>query len=215
MLAGHVAAGMVAKRIEPRISLGTAVFAALLADVLCFVFLIAGIERFNAVRGNGLIGAIGDIPYSHSLLMDSVWGALFAAVYFARTHNHRGALVLFAAVLSHWLLDFVSHSPDMRIAPGSHRAFGLGLWNSMPASLIVEGGFWLIAIVLYVRATKPKNRAGVYALWIGVALITLVWHGNIRAGIDPDQVRAGIGGLIFFSLIVAWAYWMNRLRPAQ
>jgi hypothetical protein len=32
---------------------------------------------------------------------------------------------------------------------------------------------------------------------------------------DPDQIRAGIGGLFLFSLIVAWAEWMNRLRPGK
>jgi hypothetical protein len=70
MLVGHFAAAMVGKRIEPGISLGTLVFAALLADLLCFVFLIAGLEHFDAVPGVRLNRFIGhDIAYSHSLLM--------------------------------------------------------------------------------------------------------------------------------------------------
>ena len=216
MFVGHLAAGLVAKRIEPKISLGTWMPAVLLADLLCFPFVIAGIERFGVepgVRVNRMVGR--DIAYSHSLLMDAIWAALFAAVYFLRRRYPRGAWLLFVAVLSHWLLDFVSHRPDMPLAPGGHRYFGLGLWNSIPATLIVEGGFWVVAIILYVRATRPKNRAGRYAFWIGIALLTLVWYGNITAGMDPDPVRAGIGGLILFSLMVAWAYWINRLRPAQ
>ncbi len=80
---------------------------------------------------------------------------------------------------------------------------------------MVEGGFWLLAIILYVRATNPKNRAGTYAFWSVVALLTLVSLSNLTAGIDPNPVRAGIGGLILFSLILAWAYWMNRLRPLR
>ena len=216
MLAGHFAVGLVAKRIEPKISLGTAILAAMLADLLVFMFMITGIEHFGVqpeVGLNRLVGA--DIAYSHSLLMDAIWAALFAAVYYWRRRYPRGACVLFLAVLSHWLLDLVSHRPDMPLAPGVHKVFGLGLWNSMPAALFVEGGFWLLAIILYARATHPEKRAGVYAFWSVIALLTLVWHDNIAAGMDSNPIKAGIGGLIFVLLVVTWAYWIDRLRPAQ
>jgi hypothetical protein len=209
-----LAIGLTGKRIEPRISLGTWIVAALLADLIVFPLLIGGIERFHAVPGVTVNRIAGDIPYSHSLLMDTVWAGLFAGAYFLLRRYPRGAWLLFAAVLSHWVLDFVSHRPDMLLAPGTHAAFGLGLWNSIPATLAVEGGFWLLAIIFYVRATKPKNRAGTYVFWIGVVLFTLAWYGNITAGMNPNPVRAGVSGLIFFTLMVAWAYWINRLRPA-
>jgi hypothetical protein len=213
MLVGHFAAAMVGKRIEPGISLGTLVFAALLADLLCFVFLIAGLEHFDAVPGVRLNRFIGhDIAYSHSLLMGAVWAGLFATAYFLKRRFPRGAWILFAVVLSHWVLDVISHRPDMPLAPGVSTVLGLGLWNSFPATLIVEGGFWLLAIILYVRGTSPKTRAGAYAFWIGIALLTLAGANNLFAGIDPNPVRAGIGGLIFFTPFVAWAYWINRLR---
>jgi hypothetical protein len=214
MFVGHLAAGLVGKRIEPKVSLGTWMPAVLLADLLVFPLLIAGIERFSVEPGVTVNRMIGDIPYSHSLLMDAVWAGLFAGAYFLRRRYARGAGLLFAAVLSHWVLDFVSHRPDMLPAPGTHTAFGLGLWNSIPATLIVEGGFWLLAIIVYVRATQPKKRAGTYAFWIGIVFFTLAWYGNITSGIDPNPVRAGISGLIFFSLIAAWSYWMDRLRAA-
>ena len=70
-----------------------------------------------------------------------------------------------------------------------------------------------MAIVVYVRITRPTGRAGVYAFWTGVTLFTLVWLGNIRGGMDPNPVKAGTAGLLAFGLIVAWAYWVNRLRP--
>ena len=204
MLVGHLGIGLIGKRLEPRISLGTWILAALLADLICFPLLISGVEHFNAV---------GDIPYSHSLLTDAIWAVLLAAAYFARRRYPRGAILLLAAVLSHWVLDVISHKPDMRLAPGSPTVLGLGLWNSIPATLIVEGGMWLAAIIVYVRATRPSGRAGTYAFWIGIALLTLAWYGNIKRGMDPDPVQAGVNGLVFFSLMVAWGYWMNRVRP--
>jgi hypothetical protein len=213
MFVGHLAVGMAAKRIEPKLSLGTAVLAAMLVDLLAFVFLIAGIEHFEAVPGATSNRVIGhDIAFSHSLLMGAIWGALFAGVWFLRKRHPRGAWLLFAVVLSHWPLDVVSHRPDMALAPGVRQVLGLGLWNSIPATLLVEGGAWLLAIAIYVRATRPRNRTGIFAFWIVAALLTLMWYKNLTAGMDPNPVKAGIGGLIVFSLVVAWAYWINRLR---
>jgi hypothetical protein len=214
MFVGHLAVSLTGKRIEPRISLGTWVLAAMLADLIVFVLLMAGVESVHVLPGATVNRMVGNAPYSHSLLMDAFWAALFAGAYFFWRRYARGAWLLFAAVLSHWVLDFVSHRPDMRLAPGTHTVLGLGLWNSIPATLIVEGGFWLAAIIIYVRATKPKTHAGTYAFWIWVVFLTLAWYGNITAGMDPNPVRAGVSGLIFFSLVVGWAYWINRVRPA-
>lgn len=210
MFVGHLAVGFTAKHLEPKLSLGTLMLAVMLADLLVFPLMIAGVESFHAVPGVTTNRMIGDIPYSHSLLMDSVWAGLFAAAYFLRRRNPRGAWVLFAAVLSHWLLDFVSHRPDMPLAPAAHARYGLGLWNSIPATLAIEGGLWLFALILYIRETDAEKRTGVYAFWLGIGLLTLAWYGNITTGLDPNPVKAGISGLIFFSLMIAWAYWMNR-----
>ena len=215
MFVGHLGVGLIGKRIEPKISLGAWMAAVLLADLVFFPFSIARVEQFHIQAGAAANRFVGYVPYSHSLLMDVFWGALFALAYFVRRRYPRGAWLLFAGVLSHWVLDVISHRPDMQLAPGVHPVFGFGLWNSIPATLIVEGGFWLLAIVLYVRATRARNRAGQYGFWIGIALLTLAWYSNVQRGMDTDPVRAGVGGLIFFSVLIGWAFWINRLRPAQ
>ena len=217
MLVGHLAVGFAAKRIEPRLSLGTTVLASMLPDLLWSGFMLAGIEHveFKQAMGAGNYFAASGIAFSHSLLMDSVWAALLALAYFLLRRYPRGAWVLALAVLSHWVLDVIAHRPDMPLAPGVHQLLGLGLWTSIPATLIVEGGMWLAAIIVYVRATRPTNRAGIYVFWLVVALLTLAWYNNIAGPPPPNPSAAGISSLIFFSLIVAWAYWMNRLRTAQ
>lgn len=215
MFVGHLGVGLIGKRIEPRISLGTWMLAVMLADLVFFPLSIAGIEKFHVEAGAAVNRFVGDVPYSHSLLMDIIWGALFAAAYYLRRRYPRGAWLLFGAVLSHWVLDVISHRPDMQLAPGIPTVFGWGLWNSIPATLAVEGGFWIVAIVVYVRATRAVSRLGIFFFWAGIVLLTLSWYSNIRRGMDPDPVRAGVGGLIFFSLMIAWAYWMNRIRTTQ
>lgn len=215
MFAGHLAVGFAVKRMEPAVSLGTAILAAVLADLLCFVFLIAGVESFERVPGAVLNRMTGhNIIYSHSFAMDAVWAALFAAAFFLWKRRRRAAWLLFSAVLSHWVLDVVSHRPDMPLAPGIHPVLGFGLWNSVPATLLVEGGVWITAVVIYIRATGPLRLGAAAVFWSGIAVITLLSYANIRAGMDPDPVRAGVGGVILFSAMVAWAYGINRLHAA-
>jgi hypothetical protein len=221
MLAGHFAVSLVGKRIEPALSLGTLVFAALFADVLAFILVAAGIERFRIatdVQRNRLIGE--NIVYSHSLLMDILWGFLLALAYYLWRRRARGAWILFAVVVSHWVLDVVSHRPDVRIGPGIPGVFGLGLWNSIPATIAVEGGTWLLAIVLYVRATRANSGTGRYVFWGGIAILTLAWIGNILGGVSAppshaSAVASALPSLIFFGCAIGWAYWMDRARNSS
>jgi hypothetical protein len=189
-------------------------------DFLWTMFLLAGIEHIrlkpgiiiaSRTRAVDVVEAT-QIAYSHSLLTGAIWAALFAAAYFLRRRYALGAWVIFAAVLSHWLLDFISHPPDMPLAPGAGRSFGLGLWKSIPATLLLEGLLWVVAVVVYVRATRARKRAGSYALWIGLAVLSAAWLNNILAPPPAELSVVGISSLIFFCLTVAWAYWIDRAR---
>jgi len=220
MLAGHFAVAFIAKRIEPKISLGTLVFAAMLADLLWCVFLIAGVESVGvkagivpgpSMRALDVLEA-REIGFSHSLLADLVWAVIFAGLYYVLRGNRRGAWILLGAVVSHWVLDVASHPPDMPLAPAIPYRFGLGLWNSVPATIFVEGLFWLIALAVYMRASRDQGRFRTYLLWAGVVLITVAWLGNIT-GPPPSEIASiGFSSLTFFSLSVIWAYWVDRLQ---
>src|ERR1700740_935424 len=106
MFGGHFAIGFAAKRWAPKTSVGTLMFAALLADLLVFVFVAVGIEHISIRPGITRVNALNlyVFAWSHSLAMDVIWGVLLGAVYFLTRRNGRGAWVLFAAVLSHWVL---------------------------------------------------------------------------------------------------------------
>ena len=217
MLVGHFAVALAAKSAEPKVDLGTLALAAMISDFIWCVFMILGIEhvQFTLGMGAGSYFHATNIAMSHSLLMNAIWAALLAGAYGFWKHYPRGTLFVFMAGLSHWFLDLISHRPDMPLAPGGTRHYGLGLWTSVPATLILEGGFWLFAIVLYIRATCAKGRVGNYAFWGGVVVLSLLWWGNI-AGPPPRNPRtAPIASLVLFSLSIAWAYWVNRLRPAR
>jgi membrane-bound metal-dependent hydrolase YbcI (DUF457 family) len=219
MLVGHYSVALIAKRVVPQLTLGTAVLAAMLADLLWCVFLIAGWEEVRMKPGSIMAAGAraidvleaSSVAYSHSLATDIVWAALFGGLYFFWKRNLSAAWILFAAVLSHWLLDFASHPPDMPLAPGVDLYFGLGLWSSIRATIVVEGFIWLLCIIVYVSGIQAR-RSGRYLFFAGAALLTLAWLGNI-AGPPPSNVRTiGFSSLIFFSLTIVWAYYVERLN---
>jgi len=214
MFVGHYAVGFATKRIQPRLSLFSLLTAAMLADILYSIFLIAGIEHFAIRPGITRVNALDlyDFPISHSLLTDVIWAGLFAGIFFFCSRSARAAWIMVAAVLSHWLLDFISHRPDMPRAPGVHKYFGLGLWNSIPATAVLEGSMWFAAIILYVRATRAKGRAGFYGLWIPVGLVTLLWVTSLNGAPPPSVGIVKIVNAVLISLSLAWTYWMDRAR---
>lgn len=217
MLVGHFGVGLAAKRIAPETSAGTLMLASLLPDFLAWILLLAGVEHARIHPGITRTNALDlyDIAISHSLAMDAVWGALFAGAYFLWRRHRRASWIIFFVVLSHWLLDFLSHRPDMPLAPGAHQYFGLGLYNSPLAILLVEGLIWFAGLVTYARCTRPRKRSGAYLLWAMVVLLTAVWVASLGGAAPSALTPAGISSLIFFFIVVLWAYLLDRLRPAK
>src|SRR6185503_15574050 len=117
MFIGHFALGLAAKRATPRVGLAMLFVAAQFADLLWPVLVALGVEQVTIEPGITRVTPLNFIsyPYSHSLLMLIIWGVLLAFAY-QRTSGNRGAfLVIAALVVSHWLLDFITHRADMPI----------------------------------------------------------------------------------------------------
>jgi hypothetical protein len=211
---GHFAVGLAGKHWAPKVSLGALMLAGAFSDVLWILFFTLGIEQVRIRPGLMVANSLDlvYIPFSHSLLMDAVWGGAFAAIYFARRRDSRGAWVLVAAVVSHWVLDFATHRPDMQLAPGVDLRLGLALWNSRLATFVVEGALWFAAVWLFARSTKPVGRAAVYGFWTMIGLLSALWLISLRGDPPPDLRSLAITNAFFFAVVEAWAFWMNRKR---
>ncbi|HTP28804.1 MAG TPA: hypothetical protein VMK12_24480, partial [Anaeromyxobacteraceae bacterium] len=161
MFIGHFAVGLAAKRLTPRTSLGTLFAAAQLLDLVWPVLVLLGVETVQVVPGTTAFDRLDFVnyPWTHSLLMAMVWATAFALVYRQRKGSGQGVWVVGGLVLSHWVLDFVSHRPDLPLAPGALKV-GLGLWNSVPATVVVEGVLFSVGVALYATGTRARNRAG-------------------------------------------------------
>ncbi len=115
MFIGHFAVGFAAKRAAPTVSLGALVAASQALDLVWPVLVLAGVEKVRIDPGNTAFTPLDftSYPWSHSLLMSLVWALIAGAVYFALKRNKRGAMVISAAVFSHWVLDLLTHRPDL------------------------------------------------------------------------------------------------------
>jgi len=211
---GHYALAFAARRSLPSVSLGTLFIAVQLADLVWPVLVIAGIERFEIRPGITAFTPLdfSHYPWSHSLAAMTAWGVAFAAVHaLARRGGARVAALLVALVVSHWVLDYVSHRPDMPLAPGAATRFGLGLWNSIPATLAVEGALFALGVWLYLRCTVAVDRVGRWAFWGLVAFLVAIYVANLL-GPPPPSVEAVAWSANALWLVVAWGYWIHRHR---
>lgn len=211
MLISHVAVALAAKKAAPKTSLGTLLLAAQWPDLLWPFFLIFGWERIRIVPGITAVSPLEFVsyPFTHSLLADFGWGLILGGLYLVFKKNGQGAMVLWACVMSHWLLDFISHSPDLPLYPGS-QLVGLGLWNSVAGTLLIEGGLFWAGAVIYKRATRPLNRTGELSYNTFIALLALIYLVSLMA--PPPGVEAVEWAGVLSWLFVAWAYWIDQHR---
>jgi membrane-bound metal-dependent hydrolase YbcI (DUF457 family) len=215
MFIGHFGVALAAKKVAPRPSLGTLVLATMLADGVWPVFLLLGWEKVEIVPGITAVTPLLFVsyPYTHSLVAGVLWGALLGGTYYAIRRDRTGALWLAALVLSHWVLDYVSHRPDMPLWPGGPKV-GLGLWYSLPATLVVEFALLAIGAWLYASVTRPRDRVGTYGWWAFIATLAAIYAASV-AGPPPPSVQVlAMSGLLGW-LFVVGAYWIDGHRSAR
>jgi len=213
MFLGHYGVAFAAKRIEPRVSLGTYGFGAQFLDELWPILVLAGLEHARPVPGLMPASQIDFVSYpiSHSLLMTVVWGVVIGAVYFAIRRFGRGAIILGLTVVSHWVLDFPMHRADLPLWPGSSLVVGLGAWRSIPLTLILDGGTFLVGLVLYLRASRARDRVGSWALLGLVVVLVAIFLGG-AFGPPPATERAIGTSALSLWLVVLWLFWIDRHR---
>lgn len=214
MFIGHFAVGFAGKRVAPKASLQMLLFAALLADVLWPILVAAGVEKVRIAPGNTVFTPLEFIsyPWSHSLLMLCAWGLLLGLLYRARTASARAGLVVGLLVVSHWVLDWITHRPDMPLYPGGPN-LGLGLWNSVAGTMIVEIAMFAVGVWLYATATRARDRRGKWAFVSLVVFLLVSYVADSLSAVPPPSVKfIWISALVATAVVLLWATWINRHR---
>ncbi len=211
MFIGHYGLGLASKKISPAIKLGTAILAAQFLDLLWPVFTLLGWERFSIVPGNPKLTQLNfeSYPYSHSLMGSIVLAIAFALAYFIIKKDFKTSVIYGLLVFSHWLLDFITHQPDLPLTYGSSEKVGLGLWNHPAAAIIIECMIYGAGIYLYFKSTKPVNRKGTILIWVMLSLLLIFYIMNLVGPPPPSPEMVSWSALSLW-LFVFLGYWIDR-----
>jgi len=215
MFVGHLAAAFAAKKVEPGVPLGAAVAASFGIDLLWPVLLLFGLETVRVSPGDTAFTSLAfeSYPWSHSLLAVVGWSVLAVVLGRVLLASWRSGIVLGALVSSHWMLDLVTHRPDLPLWPDGPLV-GLGLWNSVPGTVVVEGSALVVGVALYLGVTSARDRTGVMSLLGLVGLTTLIWVSQPWAPPPPSAQAVAWAALASF-LLPPWAHWIERHRTVR
>lgn len=215
MFLGHFALGLAAKRVAPAVSLGTLFLAAQFADLLWPNLVLLGVERVAIRSGVTAVTPLDFIsyPYSHSLLALLLWAALFGAAYWFARRSSAAAVTIGVLVVSHWVLDWIAHRPDLPLTFTGDARVGLGLWQSVPATVAVELALLAAGCAVYATFTRPRDAVGKWG-FVGIILLLLTIQLGAVFGPPSPSIAAVAWSAQAVWLLVVLGYWVDRHRYA-
>jgi membrane-bound metal-dependent hydrolase YbcI (DUF457 family) len=216
MFIGHIAVGFAAKRFAPRASLGVLIAAALLLDLIWPVLVLTGVEQVRIDPGNTAFTPLAFVhyPISHSLLMAIIWAVLAGEAYWLVTRYQPGTQAVAVGVVSHWIMDAIVHRPDLPLWPGSSIDVGLGLWNSVAGTIIIECALFAIGVWVYASSTRALDRNGRVALWSFVVVLIVLYVATAMGPPPPSAQALAVVGLAAWIFPIS-AAWIDRHRAAR
>ena len=211
MFIGHFAIGLLAKKDEKLPSLAMMFIAVQLLDLIWPVLVLFGIESLSIDPGNTKLTHLNFeyYPYSHSLLAAFFWSALLGICYYFFTKNKNGSLVLGGLVMSHWILDFITHRPDLPLSPFTETKVGLGLWNYPILEIILELAIFGVGAMLYFKSDNFKRKL---PFWILIVFLLVVHLMNLIGPPPPDTLAVAWSANLMW-IIIIWAWWIEKKRP--
>ena len=214
MFVGHYGPSFAIKAMRPSIPLWLLFIAVQLVDVAWAVLVILGIEKVRIVPGITASNPLDlyYMPFTHSLVAAVLWAV--ATVVLCKpcpgVRKWPTAAWVGGAVFSHWILDFVVHRPDLSLYDDTMKV-GLGLWNSVSGTLVVETGMFVTALVLYQRGTRPTDAIGKWGYRSFVLALVAIYLANL-VGPPPPSVPALAWVALGLGLFLLWAAWFDRHR---
>jgi hypothetical protein len=219
MFIGHYSAALALKRAEKNASLGWLFLAVQFVDILFFPLVLLGIERLNIVENftQSTHFELEFMPYTHSLVGSLIWAAVAYVVFGILpakevVNKKRVALVIAAAVFSHWVLDLIVHTPDLPLLGDNSPKLGFGLWNNALITFILEAVLLLAGVWLYLRGTKARTVTGKYGM-MAFAVVLIAANVLIIFGPPPDNLNfMAISSLVLYFAFGGIAFWLDQKR---
>jgi membrane-bound metal-dependent hydrolase YbcI (DUF457 family) len=207
---GHYGPSFFGKALRKPIPLWVLFIAVQWLDVVWSILVLLGIEKVRIAPGITKTSPLDlyYMPYTHSLPAAVLWSVAVGFVYFLvrRADGRAAAVIVGAAVFSHWLLDFVVHLPDLPIYDDTLKV-GLGLWNYPAIALGLEMAFLFGGMYLYFAADasgkRSRRRGMVLFGFVMLAVQSLVFFGPPPAS-DHSVAITAILSYIVFAAVAGW-----------
>ena len=223
---GHYSVSFALKAADKTISLGLLFIAAQFVDILWLIFVLLGIERVNIVPGVTAANPFDFVfyPFTHSLVASFLWaGGAYVVFRLIPAKPGSGqnqvALIMGAAVLSHFFLDLIVHRPDLPLTSGESYKIGFGLWNDVLASYLLEGLLFLGGFGIYLHATKSATLVGKYGMSIFALCLLIanlsVYREDAMSFFFPLPLTPEIFAsftLGYHFVFVGVAFWLDQKR---
>jgi hypothetical protein len=210
---GHFAIGLGAKKVVPQVNLGILFIACQLLDFVWPVLVLLGIERVSVDYTATAVTPLNfeHYPYSHSLLMTLVY--CFCAGVFGgmALKSLRVGVVIGVVTASHWLLDFITHRPDLPLWLGGEKV-GLGLWNHSALAVGVEVAIFSLGVFMYLKSKAHMSLTKKKWFYGLVVFLLVVYSGNIWGPKPPMEAPAAMiaGPALAMWLFVLWGYLVDK-----
>jgi len=165
MFVGHFAIAFLLWRLFPQVPLPVVLIAVSFPDLLWSLLVPAGVEKVRINPDSPLQKFIvfEKFPYSHSLVLGSVWSLPVGLLIAGLLNTPLVVPVFVAGSASHWLLDTVVHLKDLPVLGfDGDRKVGAGLWKRGPVAFVVEYAFYAIVTLFALSGLSL-----VYALILG------------------------------------------------
>lgn len=180
-------------------------------DVIWALFIFIGIEKAeisNAVPGTPL--NLFFMPYTHSLIGAIFWSIIaFIIVRYVpimKSRSFNKAIIIAAAVFSHWILDLLVHTSDLPLWLNEHK-IGFGLYEHAMISFSLEVILIILGCLMYIGISSSKGMIGRIGVYVLIALLIVIGINSVW-GISPPIEKVAAGFLlisyIIFSLMIAW-----------
>ena len=220
MFVGHYGVALALKKADPRLSLGSLFLAAQFVDILWGLFLILGWEQARVDPGYTAVTPFQFLSYplSHSLVAGVIWAIVVGAAYYSRptidsSHRRRGAMVLAVAVVAHWFMDALVHLPDLPLAGNDSLKVGLGLWDNVGATYVLEFGLLAAGAWIYVTTKTKRHPLRTARLGFMIGLLLALSGVNMWAPPPDNMTVVGVSAIVMY-LGIAWlASWVDRDPP--
>jgi len=219
MFAGHIGVAFALGRAERRLNVGGFVIAALLLDILLWLFVLLGWESVSIPADFAHTHQPAFVfHYSHGLVAGGVWSALAGAFVFAwlwsrKTAAWRGAALMGVIVFSYWHLDALVHVPEMTISSAGSPMVGLGLWQIMPVALLFESSIVVAGLWLFIPGSGLSRGRKVSLTVLALVILAFTVVGMTVAPAPPSGRAMAATSLVTLLVVCTLACWIGT--PAR